>query len=129
MEYDYTYLNHNLLVSQKKAVTKGVIIKGVYYQLEKERERKPERAIGLEKPSLATMACLKLKKTCEETFFTRLLTLSTYLILRLKFTFPNLELTSKSSFHAKYSIKLSQLRSLCKISIHLHIQEKFNDIF
>jgi hypothetical protein len=28
MEYDYTHLNHNLLVSQKKVVTKGVIIKG-----------------------------------------------------------------------------------------------------
>jgi hypothetical protein len=30
MECDYTHLNHNLLVSQKKVVTKGVIIKGVY---------------------------------------------------------------------------------------------------
>jgi hypothetical protein len=28
MEYDYTHLNHNLLVSQKKVVTKGMIIKG-----------------------------------------------------------------------------------------------------
>jgi hypothetical protein len=31
MECDYTHLNHNSLVSQKKVVTKGVIIKGVYY--------------------------------------------------------------------------------------------------
>ncbi len=30
MECDYTQLNHNLLVSQKKVVTKGVIIKWVY---------------------------------------------------------------------------------------------------
>jgi len=30
-ECDYTWLNHNLLVSQKKMVTKAVIIKGVYY--------------------------------------------------------------------------------------------------
>jgi hypothetical protein len=28
MEYDYTHLNHNLLVSQNKVVTKGMIIKG-----------------------------------------------------------------------------------------------------
>jgi hypothetical protein len=89
-------------------ITKGVIIKGVYCKLEKEREKKLENAISLEKPSLAMMACLKIKKTCEKTFFTRLLTLSANLILRLKFTFPNLELTSKNSFHhAKYLIKLS----------------------
>jgi hypothetical protein len=35
MEYDYTHLNHNSLVSQKKekkkVVTKGMIIKGVCY--------------------------------------------------------------------------------------------------
>jgi hypothetical protein len=30
MECDYTYLNHNSLMSQKKVITKGVIIKGVY---------------------------------------------------------------------------------------------------
>ncbi len=30
MKCDYTHLNHNLLVSQKKVITKGVIIKGVY---------------------------------------------------------------------------------------------------
>jgi hypothetical protein len=30
MECDYTYLNHNLLMSQKKVITKGMIIKGVY---------------------------------------------------------------------------------------------------
>jgi hypothetical protein len=28
MEYDYTHLNHNLLVSQKNVVTKRVITKG-----------------------------------------------------------------------------------------------------
>ncbi len=33
MECDYTYLNHNSLVSQKKVVNKGVLIKGVYYIL------------------------------------------------------------------------------------------------
>jgi hypothetical protein len=90
-------------------VTNGVIIKGAYYKLKKKREGKPESAISLEKPSLATMTCLELRKTCEETFFTRLHTLSAYLILRSKFTIPNLELTSKSSFHAKYFIKLSQM--------------------
>jgi hypothetical protein len=90
-------------------VTNGVIIKGVYCKLAKERERKLKIAISLEKPSLAMMACLEIKKTCEETFFTRLLRLSAYLILRLKFTFPNLPLTSKNSFHAKYFIKLSQM--------------------
>jgi hypothetical protein len=31
MECDYTCLNHNSLVSQKKMVTKAMIIKGVYY--------------------------------------------------------------------------------------------------
>jgi hypothetical protein len=31
MEYDYTYLNHNSLVSPKQVVTEGMIIKGVYY--------------------------------------------------------------------------------------------------
>jgi hypothetical protein len=30
MKCDYTHLNHNFLVSQKKVVTKGVIIKWVY---------------------------------------------------------------------------------------------------
>jgi hypothetical protein len=30
MECDYTHLHHNLLVSQKKMATKGMIIKGVY---------------------------------------------------------------------------------------------------
>jgi hypothetical protein len=30
MECDYTHLNRNSLVSQKKVVTKGMIIKGVY---------------------------------------------------------------------------------------------------
>jgi hypothetical protein len=30
MECDYTHLNQNLLVSQKKMVIKGMIIKGVY---------------------------------------------------------------------------------------------------
>jgi hypothetical protein len=34
MECDYTYLNHNSLVSKKKVVNKGMIIKGVYYILE-----------------------------------------------------------------------------------------------
>jgi hypothetical protein len=29
MECDYTHLNHNLLVSPKKMVTRGMIIKGV----------------------------------------------------------------------------------------------------
>jgi hypothetical protein len=29
MECDYTCLNHNLLVSQKKVITKGMIIKRV----------------------------------------------------------------------------------------------------
>jgi hypothetical protein len=33
MEYDYTCLNHNSLVSQKKVFIKGLIIKGVYYVL------------------------------------------------------------------------------------------------
>jgi hypothetical protein len=33
MECDYTRLNHNSLVSQKKTVPEGVIIKGVYYNL------------------------------------------------------------------------------------------------
>jgi hypothetical protein len=33
MKSDYTHLNHNLLVSQKKVVMKGVIIKGFYYIL------------------------------------------------------------------------------------------------
>jgi len=83
--------------------------KGGYCKLEKEREKKLESAISLEKPSLAMMACLKIKKTCEKTVFTRLLTLSTNLIFKLKFTFPNLELTSKNSFHAKYLTKLSQM--------------------
>jgi hypothetical protein len=31
MKCDYTHLNHNLLVSQKEVITKGVIIKGFYY--------------------------------------------------------------------------------------------------
>jgi hypothetical protein len=31
MECDYTCLNYSSLVSQEKVVTKGVIIKGVYY--------------------------------------------------------------------------------------------------
>jgi hypothetical protein len=31
MEYDYRFLNHNSLISPKQVVTKGVIIKGVYY--------------------------------------------------------------------------------------------------
>jgi len=31
MECDYTCLNHNSLASQKKVVTKGMIIKGVYF--------------------------------------------------------------------------------------------------
>jgi len=84
-----------------------VIIKGVYCKLEKERERKLESAISLEKSSLAMMACFKIKKTCEKAFFTRLLTFSANMIFRLKFTFPNLELTFKNSFHAKYLIKLS----------------------
>ncbi len=65
MECDYTHLNHNLLLSQKKVVTKGVIIKGVYCKLQKKREGKPENAISLHKPSLATMTCLKLKKTTD----------------------------------------------------------------
>jgi hypothetical protein len=30
MECDFTCLNHNLLVSQKKVVTKGMIIKKVF---------------------------------------------------------------------------------------------------
>jgi hypothetical protein len=76
------------------------------------------------------MACLKIKKSCEEMIFTWLLTLFAYLILRLKFTFPNLELTSKNSFHAKILPKIViDVGSLCKISIHLHIQEKPNDVF
>jgi hypothetical protein len=33
MEYDYTHLNHNSLMSQKKLVIKGVILKGAYYTL------------------------------------------------------------------------------------------------
>jgi hypothetical protein len=35
MECDYTHLNPNSLVSQQKVVTKGMIIKGVYYNLNK----------------------------------------------------------------------------------------------
>jgi hypothetical protein len=31
MKSDYTHLNHNLLVSQKKSGNKGMIMKGVYY--------------------------------------------------------------------------------------------------
>ncbi len=30
MECDYTHLNHNSIVSQKKVVTKGMIIQGVH---------------------------------------------------------------------------------------------------
>jgi hypothetical protein len=30
MESDYTHLNHNSLMSQKKVLTRGVIIKGVF---------------------------------------------------------------------------------------------------
>jgi hypothetical protein len=33
MECDYTHLNHNLLVSQKKVVTRRVIIKGVGFTI------------------------------------------------------------------------------------------------
>jgi hypothetical protein len=33
MKCDYTHLNHNLLVSLKNVVIKGLIIKGVYYMI------------------------------------------------------------------------------------------------
>jgi len=35
MECDHTHLNPNSLVSQKKVVIKGMIIKGVYYNMNK----------------------------------------------------------------------------------------------